>query len=234
MYTWRGYHFKSYCRDIIKFLLMLQFWNSCIINNSLYVLVIPRRWNREGDIVLALSVRPSVLPSVRPNFVSALLLCNYWLEFNEPSWESSISRGDEHIVGLLQSDPLTQSYGPWLVMQYAYRVKIVSALLLCNYWLEFNETLWESSIPRGGAHIVTLFFSDTLTQSYGPWLVMQYAYRAKIVSALLLCNYWLEFNETLWELSIQRGDAHIIALFRSDTLLRGLALDLLCSIHIEQ
>jgi hypothetical protein len=33
-------------------------------------------------------------------------------------------------------------------MQYAYAVKIVSALLLCNYWLEFNETLWEPSIPR--------------------------------------------------------------------------------------
>jgi hypothetical protein len=41
-------------------------------------------------------------------------------------------------VGLFQSDTLTQSYGPWLIMQYAYRVKIVSMLLLCNYWLEFN------------------------------------------------------------------------------------------------
>jgi hypothetical protein len=41
-------------------------------------------------------------------------------------------------------------------------------------------------------------------------------------SALLLCNYWLEFNETFWESSILRGDAHIIALFWS---LRVMALD---------
>jgi hypothetical protein len=53
---------------------------------------------------------------------------------------------------------------------------------------------------------------------------MQYAYRAIIVSALFLCNYWLEFNETLSEQSIPRGDAHIIALFRSDPY-RVIALD---------
>jgi hypothetical protein len=44
-----------------------------------------------------------------------------------------------------------------LVMQYAYRKIFVFALLLCNYWLEFNETLLEPSIPRGDAHIVALF-----------------------------------------------------------------------------
>jgi hypothetical protein len=62
------------------------------------------------DIVLALSVRlavrPSVRPIVRPKFVSAQVLCNYWLEFNETLWESSISRGYAHIVGLFQSDLL--------------------------------------------------------------------------------------------------------------------------------
>jgi hypothetical protein len=41
---------------------------------------------------------------------------------------------------------------------------------------------------------------------------MQYAYRAIIVSVLFLCNYWQEFNETLWEPSILRGDALILAL----------------------
>jgi hypothetical protein len=53
---------------------------------------------------------------------------------------------------------------------------------------------------------------------------MQYAYRAKIVSALLLCNYWLEFNKTLWELLIPRGDVHIVALlklFRRDPSLQS-------------
>jgi hypothetical protein len=33
------------------------------------IIIIPRRWNRKGDIVLALSVRL--------NFVSGLVLCNY-------------------------------------------------------------------------------------------------------------------------------------------------------------
>jgi hypothetical protein len=53
-----------------------------------------------------------VRTSVRPNFVSEEVLCNYWLEFNETLWESSILRGDAHIAGLFRSDPLTQSYGP--------------------------------------------------------------------------------------------------------------------------
>jgi glycerol-3-phosphate cytidylyltransferase-like family protein len=132
--------------------------------------------------------------------VSMLLLSNYWLKFNETLWEPSIPTGDAHIVGLFRSDPLTQSNGPWLVMQYAYRAIIISMLLLCNYLLEFNETLLEPSKPRGDAHIVVLFWSDTLTQSYGPWLVMQYANRAN----------FMESSKT-------RGDAHIIALFRSDT-----------------
>jgi hypothetical protein len=80
----------------------------------------------------------------------------------------------------------------WSFISYAvciYRAIIVSVLLLCNYWLEFNETLWEPSIPRGDVQIVALFQSDTLAQSYGPWLDMHYAYRTVIVSALLLCNY---------------------------------------------
>jgi hypothetical protein len=63
--------------------------------------VIPRRWNREGDIVFALSVRP--------NFVYGLVLYNYWMEFNETLWESSISRADAHTVSLYQPDPFTQS-----------------------------------------------------------------------------------------------------------------------------
>jgi hypothetical protein len=53
-------------------------------------------------------------------------------------------------------------------MHYAFTAKIVSALLLCKDWLEFNETLWEPSKRRGDAHIVALFRPDTLTQSHGP------------------------------------------------------------------
>jgi hypothetical protein len=50
--------------------------------------------------------------SVRPKFVSALDLFNYWPKFKETLWELSILRGDAHIVGLFQSDFLAQSYGP--------------------------------------------------------------------------------------------------------------------------
>jgi hypothetical protein len=187
-------------------------------NDNLPCIIIPRRWNREGDIVLALSVLPIVRPSEFHFRTSSLQLMagiqrNFMGIIN-------IKRRCAY-VGLFRSNTFTQSYGPWLVMQYAYRVKMVSALLLCNYWLEFNETLWEPSISRGDAHIVSLFRSDTLTQSYGLWLVMQYAYRVKIVSVLLLWNYWLEFNETLWEPSIPRGDEHNVALFRSDTLTKS-------------
>jgi hypothetical protein len=157
----------------------------------------------------------------KAKLVSVLLLCNYWLEFNETIWEPSISSGDAHIVALFRSDIITQSYGRWLVMQYAYRAIIVSALLHCVYCLEFNATFLESSISGGDAHIVGFLLSNLSSQSYSPWLVMHYAYRAKIVSALLLWNYWLVFNETLWKPLILRGDGHTVALFLSDTLIQS-------------
>jgi hypothetical protein len=34
---------------------------------------------------------------------------------------------------------------------------MLSALLLSNYWPEFNKTLWGPSIPRGNEHISALF-----------------------------------------------------------------------------
>ena len=39
-------------------------------------IIIPRLWNREGDIEMALSVRPSVCPSVRPSFRHLRFLSN--------------------------------------------------------------------------------------------------------------------------------------------------------------
>jgi hypothetical protein len=48
---------------------------------------------------------------------------------------------------------------------------------------------------------------------------MHYAYKPIIVSMLLHCNYWLEINETLLELSIPRGDAHIVNKATGQTLL---------------
>jgi hypothetical protein len=153
----------------------------------------------------------------RAIIVFALRLCNYWLKFNETLWEPSIPKGDAHIVALFRPDTLTQSYDTWLVMQYAYRANVM-----------------EPSIPRGVAHISPCS-GQTLTQSYGPWLVIQYAYRAIIVSTLLLCNYWLEFNGTLWEPLISRWDVHNLLPYSDQTIhYRVMALDYLCSMHIER
>jgi hypothetical protein len=132
---------------------------------------------------------------LRAIIISVLFICNYWQEFNKTLLEPSIPRRDAHIIALFRSDPSTQSYGPWLVMQYTYRAMIVSVLFLCNVWLKFKKTLWKQSIPIGDKHIVILFLSEPSAQSYGPWLVMQYAYGAIIVSALILCIYWQEFNK---------------------------------------
>jgi hypothetical protein len=55
---------------------------------------------------------------------------------------------------------LNSELRPLISYADAYRKIFVFALLLCNYWLEFNETLLEPSIPRGDRHIVALFGSD--------------------------------------------------------------------------
>jgi hypothetical protein len=44
-----------------------SFWNDVAGVMSFIVVIPKRRWNWEGDIVLALSVLPSVRPSVRPH-----------------------------------------------------------------------------------------------------------------------------------------------------------------------
>jgi hypothetical protein len=58
-------------------------------------------------------------------------------------------------------------------MQYPYRKIFVSSLLLF-YWLEFNETLWDTK--RRCAYSRLVPGQILITQIYGPWLVMKYAY----------------------------------------------------------
>jgi hypothetical protein len=41
------------------------------------------------------------------------------------------------------------------------RPNFLSTLFLCNCWLDFNETLWEPSIPRRDAHIEGLMPEGT-------------------------------------------------------------------------
>ena len=49
-----------------------------------------------------------------------------------------------------------------------FNVSILSALVLQNYWLEFDKTVWEASLYSGDAHIVCMFRSDDFSRSYGP------------------------------------------------------------------
>jgi hypothetical protein len=142
-------------------------------------------------------------------------------------------RWDSHLVSLPRLDPSSPSYGPWSIMQYAFRGLIVSVLFLCNNWqelepliprwysqifslisyanvytaiivsalfsvLEFNGTSWEPSISRRDAHIVALLRSDPPLQSNGPWLVMQYANRAIIVSCYFLLHKQEHQVSTFW------------------------------------
>ena len=58
---------------------------------------------------------------------------------------------------------LSAWHGP-MILPYIARTWIfltfVSARLLSNYWWEFNETLWEASIPMGDVHIISLTRSN--------------------------------------------------------------------------
>jgi hypothetical protein len=77
-----------------------------------------------------------------------------------------------------------------------------------------------------------LIWLNPSTQSYGPWWVMHYTYRAIIVSTLLLCNNWLDFHKNLMKLSIPRGDAYIITMFRSDHSTQSNGPLLVCAVCI--
>jgi hypothetical protein len=124
----------------------------------------------------------------------AVVLCNNWLEFKETLWESSISRGDAHTVGLFRSDTLTQSYVPWLVMQYAYsknRFRATSLQLPAGIQGNFMGTFNTKRRCAYRRLVPVRNFNSEL------WPIISYAYRVKIVSVLLLCNYWLEFKESL-------------------------------------
>jgi hypothetical protein len=91
-----------------KILVMVIFQMKSFHTRDFIGLYYPSPMKSGGDIVFGV-VRPSVIP----NFVSALVLCNYWLEFNETFiWEPSMPSEDVHTVALFRSDPSTQSYGP--------------------------------------------------------------------------------------------------------------------------
>ena len=72
-----------------------------------------------------------------------------------------------HIISRFWSDDFSQSYGP-LKFSIVHIVQFLSELFLSNLLREFNETLWEASLPTGDVHIISRLWSDDFSQSYDP------------------------------------------------------------------
>jgi hypothetical protein len=52
-----------------------------------------------------------------------------------------------------------------------------------------NKTLWEASLPRGDVHIISRFWSDDYSQSYGPLkFFINFKYIVQFLSGLFLSN----------------------------------------------
>jgi hypothetical protein len=121
--------------------------------------VIPRWWNREGDIVLAMPVRLSEQTSKGPyEFCFRTISLQLLVGFQRHFVGTINTIGDAHIITLFGSDPLTQRYGPWYfccmhIVQHHFSV----------------TTGWNSTKLYGNLqyHVVTLYQSDPATQSYG-------------------------------------------------------------------
>ena len=91
-----------------------------------------------------------------------------------------------------------KSVCPWLVMHYVYRVTFVFPLLLCNYWPDICESLWERSILKTDTHISfsCLVWIIHLKEC---WLLISYTLCMQIlfISTFIFNNYWPDFSETL-------------------------------------
>ena len=115
---------------------------------------------------------------------------------------------------LVQVSPFSsESYGPWIVMHYVYRVSFISLLcsqeqqtrFQCNFVGTFNtERRWTYHLL-----IQVRPFSSELCSMIS---CMYYVLRVGFASMLFLNSCWLDFSETLWERSIQRGNVHIICM----------------------
>ena len=88
----------------------------------------------------------------------------------------------------------------------------MSVTLLPGY---FSATSGKASLTKGGVHIITIFRFDDFSQSYCLFNFFTIWHR-KMLSRLSLSNFCLEFNESLWEASITRGNVHIISMFWFD------------------
>jgi len=64
-------------------------------------------------------------------------------------------------------------------------VQFLSELFLSNLLREFNETLWEASLPTGDVHIISWLWSDAFSQSYGALkFSINFTYSAILVRAI--------------------------------------------------
>ena len=110
------------------------------------------------------------------------------------------------MISLLWSDDFSQSYGP-LKFSIVHIVQFLSELFLSNLLREFNETLWEASLPTGDVHIISRLWSDNFSQSYGPLKlsivhIVQFLFCPKLCPSrrFLLSEYIVQYcdKKKLW------------------------------------
>ena len=63
------------------------------------------------------------------------------------------------IISRFWLDDFSQNYGP-LKFSIVHTVQFLSELFLSNLLREFNEPLWEASLPTGDVHIISRLWSD--------------------------------------------------------------------------
>jgi hypothetical protein len=141
-------------------------------------------------------------------FVFAIILGNYWLGFHWTLIKDLILLGNAHVICLSWSDHSTYSYRPWPVMQYVYIVIFGSGLFHCN---SFKQNFIEAMNAKRRCIKLLSVCPERTVQCIAmvpDWLVMQCVLRVTFVSVLFHINYLPDFNKTLLEPSIPKGDAH--------------------------
>ena len=92
-------------------------------------------------------------------------------------------------------------------------VSFLSALVLRNYWMEFNKTWCEVSLWSGDVQDVCNFGLNEFPSELWPFDYFYIYTWGRFLSALVLCNYWMEFNETWCEVSLWIGDVQDVCIF---------------------
>jgi hypothetical protein len=122
-------------------------------------------WRCARHMYFCPSVRLYVSPSV--SFLSALVLRNYWKEFNEIRCEVSLWCGDVQDVCNFGLNEFPSELWPFDYFYIYTSGRFLSALVLCNYWMEFNETWCEVSLWIGDVQDYVFFGSMNFLHIWG-------------------------------------------------------------------